>query len=90
MATARQSTRRRKAPVRWAIVALSCVATIGAYRAIVTGPPPAHAAPPPTQAVVQPAPTLNEMIGQIQGQVSGDGTGTTGTGASPTFRTRGS
>jgi hypothetical protein len=75
--------------VRWAIVALSCAATVGAYQVIVDGPPPAHAAPPPPQVVVQPAPTLDQMINQLRAQGSDDG-GMAGSGGGPVFRTRGS
>ncbi|MGH2460335.1 MAG: hypothetical protein ACRDIY_15885 [Chloroflexota bacterium] len=90
MATTRRTSVRHKAPVRWAIVTLSFLATACAYQAIVTGPPPAHAAPPPAQVVAQSAPTLDEMISQIQTQSSDDGGNVNGSSAGPTFRTRGS
>lgn len=89
MATTRRSAARHRAPIRWAIIALSCLATAGAYQAIVEGPAPAHAAPQ-VQTVVQTAPTLDEMISQIQAQMSDDGGGMAGPGAGPTFRSRGS
>jgi hypothetical protein len=89
VATTRRFAPRRKGPVRWAIIALSCAATVGAYQATVAGPPPAHAAPPPPQVVVQPAPTLDQMISQIRSQ-QGDQGGLAGSGGGPVFRTRGS
>lgn len=80
--------RRSKAPWRWAIVAVSGLATAGFLGAVVSGPRPVHAGPPPTPVVVQQAPTLDQLLGQDQ---EGSGVASASPSLSqPRFRTRGS
>lgn len=83
---ARRLYRRSKAPGRWAAVILSLGATVGFFRAILGGPPPAHAAPVVATSIQQ-APSLQVMIQQAEQRASDEG----GPGfGSPRFRSRGS
>lgn len=58
------SPQRSKAPWRWAIVAISALATAGFWGAVVNGPEPTRASPPSTPIVVQSAPTLAQMLNE--------------------------
>ncbi len=92
------TSRRSKAGWRWVVVTLSGLATAGFLGSIVNGPPPAHASPPPTPAVVQQAPTLDQMLSQDQvivddgsaDQSGGGDLAASGQMPQPRFVTRGS
>jgi hypothetical protein len=87
------SPQRSKAPWRWAIVAISALATAGFWGAVVNGPAPTHASPPPTPVVVQQAPTLSQMINEDEaddGFASASVAMPPAQSFQPRFRTRGS
>ncbi|HVC35088.1 MAG TPA: hypothetical protein VNL16_16370 [Chloroflexota bacterium] len=66
------SRQRSKAPWRWVVIVVSGLATAGIFGAILNGPTPTHASPPPTPVVVQPAPSMSQLLNQDQGSSSGD------------------
>ena len=89
--TMKKVSKRSKIPVRWAVVVISFVLTGLSFRAIFEGPAPAHAAPA-VVAVAQQAPSLDEMINQVEARSSDDSDreSTVATAPAPRFRTRGS
>jgi len=93
------STKRPKAFWRWVVVVVSGVATTVFLGAVVNGPQPTHASPPPTPVVVQQAPSLDQMIAQDRARAESDDDGFGGAGSfaqasgpayQPRLRTRGS
>jgi hypothetical protein len=86
----KRTSKRLRGPGRLAVILLSAGASVVVFRAILGGPPPAHAAPTLVPAAVPQAPTLEQMIAQAE-QQGDDGFGG---GAMPSggarFRTRGS
>ena len=89
--TMKKVSKRSRIPVRWAVVIVSFVLTGVFFRTILVGPAPAHAAPV-VVPVVQQAPSLDEMVNQVEAQSSDDLSGgfTVASSRAPRFRTRGS
>lgn len=87
MVATKWRSKRHKGPGRWAVILLSGGVGVVVFRAILGGPPPAHAAPTIVAAAVPQAPTLDQMIAQVEQQGEGGGA-MQSSGAR--FRTRGS
>lgn len=90
MVAGKRQSKRLKGPARWAVMILSAGVGVALFRAILGGPPPAHAAPRLVALPVPQAPTLDQMVAQAQQAADNGSPGGTFASGGARFRTRGS